>query len=57
MLRKLIEGAMDLERRTMQLYCRFETMFPEPAEVRAGRVPRKLHVASDGEDPTARLGV
>lgn len=35
MLRKLIEGAMDLERRTMQLYCRFESMFPEPAEVRA----------------------
>jgi hypothetical protein len=35
MLRKLIEAAMDLERRTMQLYCRFETMFPEPAEVRA----------------------
>jgi len=34
MLRKLIESAMDLERRTMQLYCRFETMFPEPAEVR-----------------------
>jgi hypothetical protein len=35
MLRKLIEAAMDLERRTMQLYCRFETMFPEPVEVRA----------------------
>lgn len=26
---------MDLERRTMLLYCRFENMFPEPAEVRA----------------------
>lgn len=35
LLRKLIEVAMDLERRTMQLYCRFENMFPEPEEVRA----------------------
>src|SRR5262245_27571769 len=35
LLRKLIEVAMDLERRTMQLYCKFESMFPEPAEVRA----------------------
>jgi len=35
LLRKLIEVAMDLERRTMQLYCRFESMFPEPAEVRS----------------------
>lgn len=26
---------MELERRTMQLYCRFETLFPEPEEVRA----------------------
>lgn len=34
LLRKLIDVAMDLERRTMQLYCRFEAMFPEPAEVR-----------------------
>jgi rubrerythrin len=34
LLRKLIEAAMDLERRTMQLYCRFETMFPKPEEVR-----------------------
>lgn len=34
LLRKLIEVAMDLERRTMQLYCRFESMFPEPTEVR-----------------------
>jgi hypothetical protein len=25
---------MDLERRTMQLYCRFETLFPRPEEVR-----------------------
>jgi rubrerythrin len=35
LLRKLIDVAMDLERRTMQLYCRFEAMFPEPPEVRA----------------------
>ncbi len=35
LLRKLIEVAMELERRTMQLYCRFETLFPEPDEVRA----------------------
>jgi hypothetical protein len=35
LLRKLISVAMDLERRTMQLYCRFETLFPEPEEVRA----------------------
>jgi rubrerythrin len=35
LLRKLIDVAMDLERRTMQLYCKFESMFPEPAEVRA----------------------
>jgi len=35
LLRKLIAVAMELERRTMQLYCRFETMFPEPEEVRA----------------------
>lgn len=34
LLRKLIDVAMDLERRTMQLYCRFETMFPKPDEVR-----------------------
>lgn len=34
LLRKLIEVAMDLERRTMQLYCRFETLFPKPEEVR-----------------------
>ena len=26
---------MELERRTMQLYCRFEALFPEPPEVRA----------------------
>lgn len=26
---------MDLERRTMALYCRFESLFPEPAEVRS----------------------
>jgi rubrerythrin len=35
LLRKLIEAAMDLERRTMQLYCRFESLFPKPDEVRA----------------------
>ncbi len=34
LLRKLIEVAMDLERRTMQLYCRFESRFPKPEEVR-----------------------
>jgi hypothetical protein len=33
LLRKLIDVAMDLERRTMQLYCRFETLFPEPKQV------------------------
>jgi hypothetical protein len=26
---------MDLERRTMQLYCKFESLFPNPPEVRA----------------------
>jgi rubrerythrin len=35
LLRKLIDVAMDLERRTMLLYCKFESMFPEPAEVRS----------------------
>jgi len=35
LLRKLITAAMDLERRTMQLYCRFEALFPKPEEVRA----------------------
>src|SRR5512143_217326 len=34
LLRKLIEVSMDLERRTMQLYCRFEALFPKPEEVR-----------------------
>jgi hypothetical protein len=33
-LRALIDAAMELERRTMQLYCRFETLFPSPAEIR-----------------------
>jgi hypothetical protein len=33
LLRKLIDVAMDLERRTMQLYCRFEALFPEPKQV------------------------
>lgn len=35
LLRKLIDVAMSLERRTMELYCRFETLFPKPDEVRA----------------------
>ncbi len=35
LLRKLIDAAMDLERRTMQLYCHFEASFAKPAEVRA----------------------
>jgi rubrerythrin len=35
LLRRLIDAAMQLERRTMQLYCRFEALFPEPEEVRA----------------------
>ncbi len=35
LLRKLIDAAMELERRTMQLYCHFETSFPNPDEVRA----------------------
>lgn len=35
LLRKLIAVAMDLEQRTMQLYCRYETLFPRPDEVRA----------------------
>jgi hypothetical protein len=34
LLRKLIEAAMSLERRTMELYCRFETLFPKPDELR-----------------------
>jgi rubrerythrin len=35
LFRKLIAVAMELERRTMQLYCRYENLFPEPDEVRA----------------------
>lgn len=35
LLRRLIDAAMDLERRTMQLYCRFEGLFNKPDEVRA----------------------
>ncbi|HYD47354.1 MAG TPA: hypothetical protein VEB21_03360 [Terriglobales bacterium] len=35
LLRQLIDAAMALERRTMQLYCRFESKFSEPEEVRA----------------------
>lgn len=35
LLRKLIEMAMDFERRTMRLYCQFENRFSEPEEVRA----------------------
>jgi rubrerythrin len=34
LLRKLIAVAMELERRTMQLYCQYETRFQHPAEVR-----------------------
>src|SRR5262249_50906371 len=34
-LRQLIATAMELERRTMQLYCRFETQFSKPDEVRS----------------------
>jgi len=35
LFRKLIAVAMELERRTMQLYCRYENLFAEPDEVRA----------------------
>ena len=35
LLRKLIAVAMELERRTMQLYCQYENLFPAPDEVRA----------------------
>lgn len=34
LLRKLIAVAMELERRTMRLYCLYETRFQHPAEVR-----------------------
>lgn len=34
-LRELISVAMDLERRTMQLYCEYESLFASPDEVRA----------------------
>lgn len=34
-LRELISVAMDLERRTMQLYCNYESLFTSPDEVRA----------------------
>ena len=34
LLRKLIAVAMELERRTMQLYCMYETRFQHPVEVR-----------------------
>jgi rubrerythrin len=34
LLRKLINVAMDLERRTMQLYCTYESLFQKPDEVR-----------------------
>jgi rubrerythrin len=33
-LRRLITVAMEFERRTMQVYCRFESLFREPQEVR-----------------------
>ena len=35
LFRKLIAAAMELERRTMQLYCRYENLFPAPDKVRA----------------------
>ena len=35
LLRRLIDAAMDLERRTMHLYCVFESQFGEPEELRA----------------------
>ena len=35
LFRKLIAAAMELERRTMQLYCRYENLFPTPDKVRA----------------------
>jgi len=35
LFRKLIAVAMDLEQRTMRLYCHYESVFPEPDEVRA----------------------
>jgi len=35
LFRKLIAVAMELERRTMQLYCRYENLFSKPDEVRA----------------------
>ena len=35
LFRKLIAVAMELERRTMQLYCCYESLFSEPDEVRA----------------------
>ena len=34
-LRRLIAAAMELERRTMHLYCKFESQFGEPEELRA----------------------
>lgn len=34
-LRRLIDAAMELERRTMRLYCSFESQFSEPEELRA----------------------
>jgi hypothetical protein len=34
LLRRLIDAAMEYERRTMQIYCRFESLFPKPDEVR-----------------------
>ena len=35
LLRRLIDAAMDLERRTMHVYCVFESQFSEPEELRA----------------------
>jgi hypothetical protein len=35
LFRKLIAVAMEFERRTMQLYCQYESLFPKPDEIRA----------------------
>ena len=41
LLRKLIAVAMDLERRTMRLYCHYESLFPTPFGVSLLMVGRK----------------
>lgn len=32
---RLVRAAMELERKTMELYCKFESLFPEPEELRS----------------------